>query len=152
MIPNGILPHTDWCLAQLSQRGFLQWKWRKCSWPEEMPQPNIRWSLGNTEEKGEEGLQELEGLRMLKNLSHRTNYARLTGPHWTLRGSAPGPLHTCFGCLAWSVCGTPHRGSGAVSDCFTCSQYRFPLAGLPCPALTGGCLPSFTGSCHALLG
>lgn len=29
----------------------------------------------------------------------------------SLDGSAPCPLHICYGCVAWDFCGTPNSGS-----------------------------------------
>ena len=40
---------------------------------------------------------------------------------WSLHGSVPGTLQTCFCCLAWFVCGIPTSSPHDVSDSFACS-------------------------------
>jgi hypothetical protein len=50
-------------------------------------------------------------------------------------------LFICYGCLAWSLCGTPDSGNGGVSDSFTCFWYPFPPTRLHRSFLIGGFVP-----------
>ena len=56
---------------------------------------------------------------------------KLKEESWTLYGSELGPLHICYGNVAWCVGGTPESGSGGVSDSLPCSWYPFIPTGLP---------------------
>lgn len=102
--------------------------------------PNIRQILGDFKEEEQRRLQEPYGSRAPQEIPQ----SQLNLAHWgsqklnqqsgSLHGSELGPLHICYGNLAWSSCGTSKGGSRAVFACF-CGP--FPQTVLPCPILKG---------------
>lgn len=63
----------------------------------------------------------------------------------------PGPLHIRYGCVAWSLHGTPNSGSGAVSDPVDCfwdrSSYWVVLS-----ILEMRYVPNLIIGCYAMFG
>lgn len=79
-----------------------------------MPLPNIRWISGSPVEKVEEGLEQTEGGRTLQGPGPWSQVTRTHGESQrteTLCGSDLGPLHLCYGRVAWCSCEIPNSGS-----------------------------------------
>jgi hypothetical protein len=80
---------------------------------------NVRCSLVSPMKGEEPGQQENKFHKNQVNRADRGSQ-RLEQQSGSLHGSDLGPLHTCYGCVAWCFSGTPNSGSWVVSDSFAC--------------------------------
>ena len=76
-------------------------------------------TLGELTEEQEEGLQKPEGSGVARGKTTKNRQIwvyrdskRLNQQAGTLNGPYLGPLHVCYGCVAWWFCGTPNKENG----------------------------------------